>query len=94
MGRTACKEPQCLYKVALYLLPVYAYVPQARYVNCPRNIKLGRLRRLQECLRMLGVVSCSTQLGLSSAGFVTLYSGVPVLFVTSQLQEIQCRKLT
>jgi len=40
-----------------------------------------------------GVVSCYSELGLSSAGFVTLCSGVLVLLVTSQLQEIQCREL-
>jgi hypothetical protein len=28
MGRTACTKPQCLYKGALYLLPLHGFDPR------------------------------------------------------------------
>ena len=37
MGRTACTEPQCLYKVALYLL-LFTFIPTVLHLRFLYNV--------------------------------------------------------
>ena len=49
MDRTACKKPQCLYKVALYLYFIYLNIQhrlQAKCLICHYHVQWGQLRNM------------------------------------------------
>ena len=60
MGRTACTEPQCLYKGALYVLPLHLHPLPQSYTYASIHGRLG----------LLGPADCDTVL---FRNLITLY---------------------
>jgi len=88
MGRTACTEPQCLYKGALYLfLPHYLF---SLHVHCSQAVPTyekvivctNHMGTFQYCICLMHKVGKLKQCHLKDVSLQTLYLGKYVFTLT------------